>query len=226
VKSRAYEAISRISDDEWRGIAVELERYALSVSRHLRWRTNNALELPGGETVGSIVSKAIEKLFSGDRDWDPETQPEIKDYLKGVIDSLLNHLAESQENTLTTVVPKPGSKDAPAWERGSSKRDPEADWLVPASRSPEAALLDQEQAIMEDRALELLIDECADDKILIDVLEAMMDGSETPGEISKAKGIPVKDVYNATKRLDRKLESVRKRVVGEQNAPAARRKDA
>lgn len=223
MRSKAYEVISRIADDEWRSIALELERHALSVSRNLRWRTKNALELPGGETVDSIVSKAIEKLFSGERDWDPEAQPDLRAYLKGVIDSLLNHLAQSQENTLITLVPEPGSKNAPSWEQGSSKRDPAADWLVPPSRSPEAALLLQEQTALEDRALELLIDECAEDTILIGVLEAMMDGLETPAEISKAKGLRVQDIYNATKRLDRKLELIRKRIASEQKTPAARR---
>lgn len=226
VNSKAYEAVSRISDDEWRDIALELERHALSVSRNLRWRTKNVVELPGGETVGSIVSKAIEKLFRGDRDWDPGAQPDIRNYLKGVIDSLLNHLADSLENTLITSVPPPDSEDAPAWERGSSKRDPAANWLVPRQRSPEATLLERERATLEDRALELLIDECADDKMLLGVLEAMLDGVETPAEIAESKNISVKDVYNATKRLDRKLELIRARIASEPNALAARREGA
>jgi len=224
VNSKAYEAVSRISDDEWRDIAVNLERYALSVSRTLRWRTRNALELPGGETVGSIVSKAIEKLFSGDREWDPEKEPDIRMYLRGVIDSLLNHLAESHDNTLVTVVPKAESADAPAWESGSTKRDPAVNWLVPAQRSPEADLLRQEQVVLEDRALGLLVDECSDDAVLMAVLEAMMDGYDKPAEISKYKGILVKDVYNAIKKLDRRLEIVGKRMAEEQNASAPGRK--
>lgn len=221
MNAKAYEAVCRISDDEWRSIAQELERHALSVSRNLRWRTRNPVELPGGETVNSIVSKAIKKLFAGDRDWDAEKEPDIRKYLRGVIDSLLNHLAESKENTLITAVPEPGSADASAWESGSPKRDPAADWLVPARPSPEAVLLRQEEAALEDRALDLLLDECADDKILIEVLEARMDGSETPAEISKAKGISIKDVYNATKRLDRKLEKVRERIASERNPPVS-----
>ncbi|MEK6299807.1 MAG: hypothetical protein AABO41_03725 [Acidobacteriota bacterium] len=221
MNTKAYEAAFQISDDEWRSIALDLERYALSVSRNLFWRTRNPVELPGGETVDSIVSKAIEKLFSGDRDWEPEKEPDIRNYLRDVIDSLLNHLAESRENTLITAAPEPDSAHAPAWESGSSKRDPAADWLVPSRPSPEAALLKQEEAALEDRALELLIDECADDKILIEVLEAMMDGSDTGAEISKAKGIPIKDVYNAAKRLDRKLGKVRERIASEQNPPVS-----
>lgn len=220
---KAYEAVCRISIDEWRGIALELERHALSVSRNLRWRTQNPVELPGGETIDSIVSKAVEKLFSGDREWDPDKEPDIKKYLKGVIDSLLNHLAESKENTLLAPAPEPESSDAPAWEGGSQKRDPAADWLVPARPSPLTVLIKQEDAALEDRALGLLIDECTDDEILMNVLEAKMDGAETPGEISKAKGISIKDVYNAIKRLDRKLERVRQRIASEQNPPAPRR---
>lgn len=221
---KAYEAICRIPDDEWRSIAVELTRHALSVSRRLRWRTRNVRELPGGETVDSIASKAIEKVFLGERDWDPENEPDITKYLMGVIDSLLNHLAESQENTLMTIPPEPGSVDAAAWESGSSKRDPASDWLIPESGSPEAALIKQEQTSIEDRALELLMDECADDEILMKVLEAMMDGYNAPAEISKAKGIPVKDVYNAIKRLDRKLENVHRCIADEQNAAATERR--
>jgi hypothetical protein len=224
VNSKAYEAVSRISEDEWREIAVDLERYALSVSRTLRWRTQNALELPGGETVGSIVSKAIEKLFSGDREWDPEEGPDIRAYLRGVIDSLLNHLAESHDNILVTVVPNAQSADAPAWESGSPKRDPAVDWLVPAQRSPEAHLLRREQTALEDRALGLLLDECSDDPVLMAVLEAMMDGYDKPAEISEHKGIPVKDVYNAIKKLDRRLEIVRKRMAGESSPATPERK--
>lgn len=220
----AYEAITRISPDEWHNIALELERYALSVSRNLRWRTRNPVELPGGETVTSIVSKAIEKLFSGEREWNHHTEPDIRKYLRDVIDSLLNHLAESQDNKLVTIAPEPGSKSYPAWESGSQKRDPAVDWLVPPDRSPESAVLQQEQAALEDRALELLMDECTADPLLMSVLEAMMDGYDKPAEISDHKGIPVKDVYNAAKRMDRKLESVRKRLAEEQSSSATGRK--
>lgn len=100
---KGYEALCRISNDEWHSIALDLTRHTLSVSRRLRWRTRNARELPGGETVDSIPSKAIEKVFLGERDCDPENEPDITKYLMGVIDSLLNHLAESQENTLMTT---------------------------------------------------------------------------------------------------------------------------
>jgi DNA-directed RNA polymerase specialized sigma24 family protein len=220
VNNKAYEAVCRISDEDWRCITRDVERHALSVSRYLRWRTHNPCELPGGETIRSIVSKAVEKLFSAERDWDPEGEPDIRKYLRDVVDSLLNHLAESRENTMFAVVPPAGSPDGRAWESGSGKRDPAVDWLVPSQLSPEAALLRQEQSALEDQALERLVDECADDETLMKVLEAMLDGAETPAEISSLKGIPVKDVYNAVRRLDRKLEIVRRKIAETQSSSA------
>jgi hypothetical protein len=77
---------------------------------------------------------------------------------------------------------------------------------------------------LEDRALGLLLDECSDDPVLMAVLEAMMDGYDKPAEISEHKGIPVKDVYNAIKKLDRRLEIVRKRMAGESSPATPERK--
>ena len=71
MKMETLNAISEISDEEWQQIILDLGWYAVSVSRRLRWRTKNPIDLPRGETVDSIVSKALEKLFSGDREWDP-----------------------------------------------------------------------------------------------------------------------------------------------------------
>lgn len=220
---KAEEALARISDQEWKDLILALARYTLSVSRNLRWRTRNPVELPGGETVDSIVSKAIEKVYSGERAWHPDAHPDLKKYLRDVIDSLLSHLAESQENVLLRAVPEPDSRDAPAWESGSEERERAADWLVGGSRSPEDTLRSREQAALEDHALELLLEECASDPVLLDVLEATMDGYEKPADISNHKGIPVKDVYKANKRLDTKLEAVRQRITREHMASAERK---
>ncbi len=217
---KAYAALLKVTEDEWRAMAQRLTRYSLTASRQLRWRTQNSQELPGGETIGSVVSKAIEKLYTGKRNWDPEKQPNLEKYLQSVIDSLLSHLSTSDDNVIVIATPEPGSKDAPDSERGSSQRDPAADWLIPPSRSPEAVLAREQRTALEDRALELLLDECSEDTVLFAVVEAMMDGYGTPTEISDAKGIEVKDVYNAAKRLDRKLERVRERIALEQRGSA------
>lgn len=208
-------------------MAQRLTRHALSVSRCLRWRTRNSEELPGGETVGSIVSKAIEKLL-GDRNWKPDEEPNVEKYLQGVIDSLLNHLAVSEDNVRVFALPEPGSNIVFNWERGSLKQDPAANWLIRPSPSPEAILIneqqDAEQSDVEDRALALLLCECREDSILLAVVRAMMDGHSTPAEISAATGIRVENVYNAFKRLDRKLEVIRQKMGDGQDGSSDGRK--
>lgn len=215
---RTYEALAKISSGDWERINLDLTRYALSVSRHLRWRTANTMELPGGETVDSVVSKALEKLFSGEREWNPEKDPDLGRYLRNVIDSLLNHLAVSHDNVKVTRRPEKDSSDAKDWESGSLKRDPSSDWLAPVSRTPEAMALAREQAQIEDRALDLLLDSCKEDQMVMTVLEANMDGIDAPSEIATAKNLSVKDVYKAVKRMDRKLEALRKRLHDESAA--------
>lgn len=214
----AQAALARITEDEWKQIAVELSWYALGVSRHLRWRTRNPVELPGGETVGSIVSLAIEKVLKGERSWDPGTHPDLRKYLMDVIDSSLNHLATGADNTLLVSLRNEGLEDSSS-SLTPDRPAPREEWLSRPAASPETLLLDRERASLEDRALELLIDECEDNPVLKKMLEAMFDGYEKPGEISEAKGIPVKEIYNAAKRLDRKCELIRRRVQQETAKP-------
>ena len=82
-----------MSEAELGNLIKELGRYALSVSRSKpRWRTDDPVNLPRGESVDSIVSLAFEKLLTGERVWNPEKEPELKSYLMGVIDSLVESL--------------------------------------------------------------------------------------------------------------------------------------
>lgn len=111
MKKQAYEVLSQITPQ----MIKELGLYASSVSRNLRWRTENSEELPGGETPGSIVSKAIKLVLQGTleepskgsppfkagvRRWDPQKHPDLKKYLMDVIDSLLSNLVKSRENRI------------------------------------------------------------------------------------------------------------------------------
>ena len=88
MKSKAKEILVGMKDEEWRKLILRLTRYAYSVSRRLRWRTRSRSELPGGESVESIVSKALEKVLAGERKWDPDRHPRLDGYLMDVVDSL------------------------------------------------------------------------------------------------------------------------------------------
>jgi hypothetical protein len=207
LSQEARAALAQLSDDALQTLILELGRYALSVSRRLYWRTGNAIDLPRGETVDSIVSKALTKVLTGERRWNPQTAPDLQKYLMGVIDSLLNHLAQHKDNTALRAVPRqPDGSDAPL-----SPAPGATDWH-PEPQDPESVLLQHEQTAYEDRILQHLLDVSQDDPLVTQIIQAMRDGHDKPGEVATALGIPVSEIYNAMKRLDRKMICVRQHI--------------
>lgn len=210
--NEAQKHLRLMSDEEQTKLILHLGWYALRVSNTLRWRTGDSVELPSGETIDSVVSLAFERVLSGERQWNPQTDPDITKYLMDVIDSLLYHLATGKDNTMLTTVPAEGSSDEAAWHVATRpherKHEPDADWLARRSASPEQELLDREAAESEEAALTTLEEVVSDDAELTYILQAMRDGYDNPGEIAEIIGIDVREVYNAMKRLDRKVARV------------------
>jgi hypothetical protein len=214
----AREALARMSEDELAEMILRLGRYALRESNRLRWRTGDSVELPGGETIDSIVSLALEKTLSGDRRWDPKAQPKLQEYLMDVIDSLLNHLATGKENSLfIKASPVDGAID-PEGGGSAQAHGRDVDWLVRGAISPEALLLRKEEEQLHERALELLLAECDGDPVLVRIIEVMLQGHDKADRIAAAAGINIREVYNAMKRLDRKAAHVSSRIGDLSNA--------
>lgn len=210
----AHEALSRMPDAELNQLLLRLGAYALSVSRSLRWRTRNPAELPGGETTRSIVSKAIEKMLSGERKWDPQVCPHLEEYLMDVIDSMLNHLATSRENrNFEAIQERYDETGDPLPERIPPPPPPGAEWISHPSIDTEAKAIAEERARMEEQITDTLISESQGDVPLKKVLESIFDGCDTPRAIAEKTGLSREEVYNAAKRLDRKIRSIRKRFV-------------
>jgi hypothetical protein len=212
--NQARDLLGRMAEGELEKMILELGYYASKVSREYRWRTNDKQALAKGETVNSAVSLALEKVWSGERRWNPEQQPDFKKFMRDVIDSLINHLAQGKDNVLLRSAPqegRPGTEDDLDWHTGS-KKDAHTEWLARAETTPEQALLDQESEAKKDEAIKSLLEECARDQVLTKIVNAMLEGYDQCGEIAEVAGIGVKDVYNAMKRLDRKIASVRRRM--------------
>jgi hypothetical protein len=214
---KTYRAVSQISSEEWRKIILRLGGYAVRVSRSLRWRTRNPLELPGGETVESIVSKAIEKLFSGVRNWNPDRPQSLEHYLMDVIDSLLNHLADSFDNKKGEGISEDDNGD-----QSQNLRSFQQEGVSTWARSPLEDLLEQEQKQREQRVLDVLMTQSEDDPALKTVLDAMRDGYENARSIAKKTGLSVDEVYVVNRRLKRMIKSLHERL--SPYAPSLRRK--
>lgn len=212
MRQDAHQALAQLSEAALGTMIKELGRYALSVSRSKpRWRTDDPMNLPRGESVDSIVSLAFEKVLTGERDWNPEKEPELKTYLMGVIDSLLSHLSRHKDNTAVTAMPETAEPAGVGQGEGST-------WQAQPPADPETALLVREQRQYEAQAMQLLLDTSRDDPLVPQIIGAMQAGHGKAGEIAEVIGIPVTDVYNAMKRLDRKIVRTREQLQ-EQDAP-------
>lgn len=207
--NEAREALTRMSEDELADMILQLGRYALRESNRLRWRTGDSVELPGGETVDSIVSLALEKTLSGDRRWNPTAKPNIQEYLMDVIDSLLSHLATGKDNRLFVTASSAAIDLVESGRTPSSQgRQIESDWLARSGISPEDAVSKNEEEKLHERAIELLLASSKDDSVLVRVVEAMLLGNDKADRIASATGLNTREVYNAMKRLDRKAAQV------------------
>lgn len=208
----AREVLARMSEHELAELILRLGRYALRESNRLHWRTNDSVELPGGETIDSIVSLALEKTLSGERRWNPETQPKLQEYLMDVIDSLLSHLATGRDNSLFIKATSPDGMISEADKSILHTVGRDVDWLSRRGVSPETLLLQQEEVELHERAFELLREECEGDPVLLRIIEVMRDGNEKAEQIAGASGLNIKEVYNAMKRLSRKAVRVSLRI--------------
>ncbi len=210
--NHARDLLERTPDDELERMILELGRYALRVRNEYRWRTKDREALPRGETVKSVVSLAMEKVLTGERRWNPQQQPDFLKFMRDVIDSLMNHLARSKDNALLTTLPEEGGEDETGWRAESDKTRPGAEWLARDEATPEQALLDEESEERNNEAMRMLLEECVADRTLSMIVGAMLGGCERCGEIADAVGIEVRVVYNAMKRLDRRVASVSRRM--------------
>ena len=207
----ARQALAAMSEADLGTMIKELGRYALSVSRSKpRWRTNDPENLPRGESVESIVSLAFEKVLTGERVWNPEKEPDLKAYLMGVIDSLLSHLSRHKDNTAVTAMPE----TADYGDRSSAGQ-----WQAQPPANPEAALLAQEQNDYETQVVQVLLDTSQDDPVVTQIIHAMQEGHAKAGEIADVLGIAVTEVYNAMKRLDRKIVRTREQLQASDTSP-------
>ncbi len=214
--NEAQKFLARMSDEEQESLILRLGRYAKRECSRLDWRTGNSSELPNGETDESIVSKAFERVLSGARKWNPQTDPDFAKYLMDVIDSLLSHLAGSKDNTMFKVPPDAGSKDELAWHgadpKHERKHERSADWISATGLSPEEILIEKEDAQAAKHALELLEESIKNDVELVIIVKVIREGCDKNGEIAEKTGIDIRDVEKAKKRLDRKIVGVNKQI--------------
>lgn len=125
--------------------------------------------------------EAINAVFTGERKWDPDKQPDLLKHLKNIVDSLVSHLVESAEHT---------QRELPREELEEQVFDP------PDDKSPDAL----DELIAAD-VISKLKDRVKGNTDLELVLYCIEEGLSKPGDIADTLEIAIERVYKAKKEI-------------------------
>ncbi|MXZ17784.1 MAG: hypothetical protein F4069_03415 [Rhodothermaceae bacterium] len=164
-----------LDSEDWEALYPRLLNYARKKANILSF-----LQVPGGLPLGNtykdLVQDALTKVFTGDRKWNPNRNPDLYVYLTSVIDSLFSGLLGKADH------------------RYRDPRDPSE-----IEGSYEADYNDCFEA------LEMLVrDACADEEDLDNVRQGLEDEMSS-GKIAEFFGINVKEVYRLVRKLRRRI---------------------
>jgi len=171
------ETVQKLLDDyDWNTAILKLSAYTVW---YCKWKN---IMLPSGLEQEDIAMIAIEKVYTGERKWDPANDPDLFKYLTGVCNSIISNQTSSvqaKETSLTNI---------------TEQQQPEADDYTIEEMYCER--LDREIAAAMRGDPECLM-----------VYKALKDG-ERPREIAEEYAISVESVRNAQKRIRRTAEKV------------------
>jgi DNA-directed RNA polymerase specialized sigma24 family protein len=195
---------------------MKLAAYAAFRSRNLAWRTGSDVALAKGLMPEDVAAQAIVSVIGGDRKWEPERGP-LLPFLKRVVDSLLNHLAESADNRRIERLSQDDRSPFEAEQIAPPDRDEDDSPRHGANfngTDPSDGECDAEQRIQR------LVEAAKSTPELAEVLHAILDFDEVkPRCIALRIGRPVSHVNNCLKRLRR----LALKISTDAEAPAASR---
>lgn len=187
----------------WAEKIPRLLMYASLRAKKKRWRAVFNGHLPEGKEIQDVVSHAIEKVLSGERKWNPQEQPDLFHYLEGIIDSDLSHLSKGLENRrLVSEADVDGNSghDKASW----------LDTLPSATLDPEMQHIVKEENARSEAFFYNFYDFLDGKPVLQGMIECIDEGIDKSADMALKLGVPVQDIYNASRQLKRKLEEFRK----------------
>jgi hypothetical protein len=209
----AQEKIKWIENQLDEALIQRLVLYAAQKMARHYWQGVLGGEPPGGEQAMDFVEQAIQKTIKGAegirdsdgyRDWDHNAQPNLYLHLKSVVDSDINHLAESWENKhfRSAVTLKRVTDDG---EEIDGMAMLPADAILPGDSCAQA---EQEQA--RENVLFEFVDFVSDDPQLTKVLELLF-ADVKKSDLAARLSLSPKEMYVVTKRMDRRVNEFKRK---------------
>ena len=191
-----------VADEEWRVITKRLTIYASCRLARLHWR---GLRVKAGQSVVKgneacdLAADAILSVIDGTRTWNRVAYPDLYEFLKGAVDSKVSALVESAENRKSRLAPVNPKTGEPAT----------ADEFPSGSLTPAQII---EDADWKEKFQSALVKELSTDELCLGMFDCLHAGITDRSEMAEMLEVTVADIYNAQKRMNRKIEAVTKRL--------------
>ncbi len=174
------ELIQLLEEQDWRSLIKKL--YAHSLYR-LNWFGLNSESRMQGKQFKDFTHEAITLLYEGKRVWDYKKEPDLLNFLKNVINSLIWNLIKSNER----------------------KKLSNADLL----KLNDSLFYDEmlEEVIINNDLIDKIEDTLINDEPMWLVFKSLIEGMK-PSDIEDKYGLDIKDIRNAQKRLRRQIKGL------------------
>jgi hypothetical protein len=174
----------------------------------LSWRglrLSKGGSIPKGFEPQDMAQRAVLAVLQGKRACSAAQMASFDaflEFLKGVVDSFISHLVTGAENRRSRRMSET-NEDQPA---------PQDVLLEDPFPPPDKVVEDREYL---QRFRDELVKELAGDARAMDILTCIEAGYVKKQEMAELLGCPVKELYDAQKRYQRKVEKVRSKLSGE-----------
>lgn len=176
---------------DWKDITFRLTHYAIWKAFRYVWKSGS---LPGGKTPQDMALEAIEKVWTGVREWNPDKYPNLYTHLKWIVDSDIDHLFKSKEHEKSRRMPETTP------EQASETPNPEEQLIAKGNKALEEEIRNEFYAMVEgDEDLETLM-LCFDE------------GIDKPQDIAEQTGWDVSKANNVKRRLFRKVAKLKQLI--------------
>jgi DNA-directed RNA polymerase specialized sigma24 family protein len=196
-------------------IGIQLAGYARWKARRLHWRTGRAEDLAKGKTPEDVAAEAIEKALDGTRALNLETNDDLLDCLKSIVDSDINHLAHSADNIRQRTVRENQDGDELRDKMEFEAAHQNYNELIsqqPSDPEDHIIKIDEQEA---ERRIDGLLKSLVDEKDLMEVLEAMLEGDAKPKDIADRLKTSLSNINNRLKRIRRHARKYSSSVINE-----------
>ena len=189
--------IPKLTDEQWAELLERLTYYAVRKYRKSGWRRGDRRKFewagPDGASPQDVALEAITSVIERTRKYDPEVCPEFIDFLRSVVDSKISHMLEKAVRRRTGRMPV--------------VHDPEAAEHVEADlpgKAPDPAGVCMNREVIE-RARAVLEMDAEKDSLVLQVFECLEADITKPAEMAEMLDVKVSKIYDAQKRLRRKI---------------------